>query len=49
MYEASQAIAKIQIDLDAEIRKINPQNLIKSMWILNGNQRKLKDQRNEKM
>ena len=26
MYEASQVVAKIQIDLDAEIRKINPKN-----------------------
>ena len=26
LYEASQVVAKIQIDLDAEIRKINPKN-----------------------
>ena len=26
LYEASQVVAKIQIDIDAEIRKINPNN-----------------------
>ena len=26
LYESSKVVAKIQIDLDAEIRKINPQN-----------------------
>ena len=26
LYESSQVVAKIQIDLDAEIRKINPKN-----------------------
>ena len=52
LYKASQFVTKIQVDLDAEIRKINPKNYdqkYKDTKQKYCKYPKFKDQRNEKM